>query len=373
MKILVTGSNGFVGKNLISHLNQIEQAEIYKYDRTCTDDDLLKFTKECDFIFHLAGVNRTQNTQDFNDGNVLLLNKIIDSLLKNNNRCPILITSSTQAKMDNPYGISKKMEEELAFKYAKENDIKVYVYRLNNLFGKWCKPNYKSVVATWCYNISHGIDITINDKEKELCLCYIDDVCKEFINCLSDNGKCDNNGFYVVPKTYTKSLQQIADLIYSFKENSSNIFIPSTGDDFTKKLYSTYLSYAPIEDMVVNLDEHKDDRGTFCELIRTKENGQVSVSTTKPNILRGGHYHHTKMERFIVVSGKAKITFEHIIDHTKYEFYVSSEKLQYVNIPVGYQHKIDNIGDTELIMVLWANELFEPNEADTYVMEDNYA
>lgn len=368
MKILVTGSNGFIGKNLISNLSLIDNVQIYKYDRNCSDFDLMTFTKDCDFVYHLAGVNRTQNESDFKAGNVNLLNKLIDDLKANNNKCPIVITSSIQAELDNPYGISKKMEEDVAINYAKENNVNVYVFRLNNLFGKWCKPNYNSFIATWCYNISHNLDIDISDKNKEICLCYIDDVCNEFINCLTDKCVCKQNGYYQIPTTYKKSLGDIANLLYSFKVNDKGIFVPSTGDDFTKKLYSTYLSYVPINDLIVDLSPHKDDRGTFCELVRTKECGQVSVSTTKAGILRGGHYHNTKMERFIVLSGKAKITFEHVIDHTKYEFYVSGDKLQYVNIPVGYQHKIDNIGDTELVMILWANELFDSQYTDTYEM-----
>lgn len=368
MKILVTGSNGFIGKNLISNLSLLDNVQIYKYDRNCSDFDLLSFTKDCDFVYHLAGVNRTQNESEFKDGNVNLLSKLIDDLKINNNKCPILITSSIQAELDNPYGISKRMEEDVAFNYAKENNVKVYVFRLNNLFGKWCKPNYNSVIATWCYNISHNLDISVSDKNKEICLCYIDDVCNEFINCLTDKCVFVQNGYYQIPTTYKKSLGDIANLLYSFKANDKGIFVPSTGDEFIKKLYSTYLSYVPINDLIVDLCPHKDDRGTFCELVRTKECGQVSVSTTKSGILRGGHYHNTKMERFIVLSGKAKITFEHVIDHTKYEFYVSGDKLQYVNIPVGYQHRIDNVGDTELVMILWANELFDPEYTDTYEM-----
>lgn len=371
MKILVTGSKGFVGKNLISNLSICDNIEIYEYDRKTTDEELLNYTKDCDFVYHLAGVNRTTNEEDFKNGNALLLNKILNSLKMNNNKCPVLITSSIQSKLDNPYGISKKMEEDIAFNYADENNVKVYVYRLNNLFGKWCKPNYNSVIATWCYNVSHNLDISVSDRKKELCLCYIDDVCNEFIKCLKDKGTCDEEGFYCVPITYNKTLEEIEYLIKSFKDNSLGIMVPSTGDDFTKKLYSTYISYVPVSEMVVDLNSHCDERGTFCELIRTKECGQVSISTTKPSILRGEHYHNTKIERFIVVSGKAKITFEHVIDHTNYEFIVSGDKLQYVTIPVGYQHRIDNIGDTELVLVLWANELFDPLEPDTYVMKRN--
>lgn len=369
MKILITGSNGFVGKNLISNLSLIDDIEIYKYNKESSYDDLLSYTKDCDFVYHLAGVNRSDNIDDFYNGNVLLLSKIFDCLITNNNKCPVLITSSSHSNLDTPYGISKKQEEELAFKYAKDNNVKVYVYRLNNLFGKWCKPDYNSVIATWCYNISHNLDVDVNDRNIVLNLNYIDDVCKDFINCLNDFVICSDDRFCYVSKVYKKTLGEILDLILSFKENDLNIIVPSTGDDFIKNLYSTYLSYVPLNDLVVDLEPHKDDRGLFCELVRTSNSGQFSVSITNPNVLRGGHYHNTKMERFIVISGKAKITFEHVIDHSKFEFYVSGEHLQYVNIPVGYQHRIDNIGDTELVMLLWANELFDKNNPDTYVMK----
>ena len=369
MKILVTGSNGFIGKNLISNLSLRDDIQIYRYNRDSSYDDLLSYTKDCDFVYHLAGINRSDNIDDFYNGNVLLLSKIFECLKTNNNKCSVLITSSSHANLDTQYGKSKKQEEELAFSYAKENNVKIYVYRLNNLFGKWCKPNYNGVIATWCYNISHNLDIVVNDRNTILSLNYIDDVCNDFIKCLSNSIECFDDGFYYVNNVYKKSLGEIVDLIFSFKKNELDILVPTTGDEFIKKLYSTYLSYVPLNDLVVDMESHKDDRGVFCELVRTRDSGQISVSKTNPKVLRGGHYHNTKMERFIVISGEAKITFEHVIDHSKYEFYVSGDRLQYVNIPVGYQHRIDNIGDSELIMILWANELFDTNSPDTYVMK----
>ena len=236
------------------------------------------------------------------------------------------------------------------------------------MFGKWCRPNYNSVIATWCYNISHNLEIMVNDRDKELNLVYVDDVCFELIKCL-ENKETRENDFCIIPVSYNKTLGEISDLIKSFKEESTGIFVPSTGDEFTKKLYATYISYVPLNEMVVDLCEHRDERGVFCELVRTKECGQVSISTTNPNVVRGGHYHNTKMERFIVVKGKAKIEFEHVITHEKIEFEVSGDKLQYVTIPVGYQHSINNIGDDELVLILWANELFDKDVPDTYVME----
>ncbi len=369
MKVLVTGANGFVGRNLISNLNLREEIEILKYDKDNTPEDLDKFTKECDFVFHLAGVNRRQDPKEFMEGNFGFTSVLLDKLKEHKNKAPIMISSSIQAELDNDYGKSKKAGEDLIFKYGKDNKVKVFVFRFPNLFGKWCRPNYNSVIATWCNNVAHNEDIRVDDESKELNLAYIDDVCNELIKCL-DNKETKNGDYCVVPITYKKTLGEISSLIKSFKANDRYIMVPSTGDVFTKDLYATYISYVPVEELVVDLEEHRDDRGVFCELVRTKEAGQVSVSTTNPNILRGGHYHNTKMERFIVIKGKAKITFEHVIDHNKFEFEVSGDKLQYVTIPVGYQHCINNIGDTELVMILWANELFDPEIPDTFVMEE---
>ena len=370
MRVLVTGANGFVGKNLISHLSLNKDIEVFKYDIDSSLDNLDKYTKECDFVYHLAGINRPQNTSEYMEGNFGFTNVLLNKLIENNNKCPIMISSSIQAELENDYGKSKKAGEDLIFKYGKDNNVKVYVYRFPNLFGKWCRPNYNSVIATFCNNIANNLEIVVNDENKELNLAYIDDVCEELVSCLNDNPHREEN-FCYVPTTYTKSLGYIANLIKSFKKNDHGIMVPSTGDEFTKKLYATYISYVPLKNMVVDLEEHRDNRGIFCELVRTKEAGQVSISTTNPEIVRGGHYHHTKMERFIVIKGKAKIKFEHVITHETYEFEVSGNKLQYVTIPVGYQHSINNIGNEELILILWANELFDPNKTDTYVMEDN--
>ncbi len=368
MKVLVTGSNGFVGRNLISNLSLNKEIEIYKYDRDSTPEELEEYTKNCEFVFHLAGVNRPEDPKEFMEGNFGFTSTLLDSLKKHKNKCPIMISSSIQAALDNDYGKSKKAGEDLIFEYGKKNKVKTFVYRFPNLFGKWCRPNYNSVIATWCYNVSHNEEIQVNDETKELTLAYIDDVCNELIKCL-DNKETKEGNYCIVPITYTKTLGEIANLIKSFKQNDRGIMVPSTGDVFTKDLYATYISYVPLEELVVDLDEHRDNRGVFCELVRTKEAGQVSVSTTNPNIVRGCHYHNTKMERFIVIKGKARIEFEHVIDHNKYEFIVSGDKLQYVTIPVGYQHSINNIGDDELVLILWANELFDPDIPDTFVME----
>ncbi len=367
MKVLITGSNGFIGKNLRSFLSLNEEIELLCYDVDSSKEDLDKYTKECDFVFHLAGVNRPKDNKEFMEENFGFTSVLLEKLKSNNNKCPIMLASSIHAERDTDYGKSKKAGEDLLFRYSDENNIDVYVYRFPNVFGKWCKPNYNSVIATFCNNIAHNEDIIVNDETTELTLAYIDDVCEELIRCLSNNPTREGN-FCKIPLTYKKSLGYIANLIKSFKENDRGIMVPSTGEEFTKKLYATYISYVPLNEMVVDLTEHRDYRGLFCELVRTKEAGQVSVSTTNPDIIRGGHYHHTKMERFIVIKGKAEIEFEHVLTHEKIKFEVSGEKLQYVTIPVGYQHTINNVGKDELVMILWANELFNPDRSDTYIM-----
>ena len=369
MKVLITGAKGFLGKNLVSNLKLNRDITIYEYDRDNTLDDLDYYTSNCDFVFHLAGVNRPKDNSEFMEGNFGFTNTLLDYLKKNNNKSPIMISSSIQAKLDNDYGKSKKAGEELLFKYGKDNNVDVFAYRFPNLFGKWCRPNYNSAVATFCNNIANDLPIQVNDEKTELTLAYVDDVCEELINCM--NNKQTTDGIYCkVPIEYKKTLGEITKLLYSFKNNEKGIMVPSTEDEFTKKLYATYISYVPLNKMVVDLEEHKDERGVFCELVRTKEAGQVSISTTNPDIVRGGHYHNTKMERFIVVKGKAKIKFEHVITHETYEFEVSEDKLQYVTIPVGYQHSINNIGDKELVLIIWANELFDKEKPDTFVMEE---
>jgi len=368
VKVLVTGAKGFVGKNLISNLKLNKDIEIYEYDIENTIEDLQKYTEDCEFVFHLAGVNRPKDNEEFMKGNFGFTSDLLECLKKNGNNSPVMISSSIQAKLENDYGKSKKAGEDLIIEYGKNNNVDVYIYRFPNLFGKWCRPNYNSAVATFCNNIANDLPITVSDENIELTLAYIDDVCYELIDCL--NGHANKDGDYCKVSTeYKKTLGEIVSLLRSFKANEKGIMVPSTGDEFTKKLYATYISYVPLENMVVDLTEHRDDRGVFCELVRTKEAGQVSISTTNPNIVRGGHYHNTKMERFIVVKGKAKIKFEHVITHETIEFLVSDEKLQYVTIPVGYQHSINNVGEGELVLILWANELFDSNKPDTYVME----
>ena len=361
MKILVTGSNGFIGKNLISHLQEIEDVEIIKYDIEDSFTKIKESIDSIDFIFHLAGINRPINNEEFYIGNTDLTKKIVD-LIKNKD-IKLVVTSSIQASLDNDYGKSKKLAEE----YIKDNLTNYYIYRLHNVFGKWCKPNYNSVVATFCHNIANDLDIKINDRNTSLDLIYIDDICYEFVNLLKGHMPSEKNDdiCYINPR-YNVSLGYIADKIYEFKDSMNSIYVPNTGNEFIKKLYSTYISYLPLEKTVTSAFKNVDERGSFTELVRTKECGQFSISFSKPGVVRGNHYHHTKLERFIVVKGKAKISFSSVINDDKYSFIVDEKDIKIITIPVGYTHNIENIGEDEMILILWCNELFDKNKPDTY-------
>lgn len=368
MKILVTGSNGFVGKNLIAELYNRGYKDIYKFDKD-TDKSLLdEYTKNCEFVFHLAGVNRPKDEKEFMEGNFGFTSELLDLLKKHNNKAPILITSSIQAERDNPYGKSKRAGEELLFNYSKETGAKALIYRLPNLFGKWSRPNYNTVVATYCYNIARGLDIQINNPDAELTLCYIDDLLDEFIRTLQGNE--NKSGEYCcVSVTHQIKLGDLADRIKSFKESRKDLSIPNMEDELTKKLYSTYLSFLPKNEFSYNLNMHCDNRGSFTEFIRTLDRGQVSVNVAKPGITKGNHWHHSKNEKFLVVSGKGLIRFRKIGSDEIIEYKVNGEKLQVVDIPTGYTHSIVNVGDTDMITVMWANEAFNPEKSDTYFLE----
>lgn len=368
MKILITGANGFIGKNLVSELKNRGYNELYECDKATTEQELNEYVKNCEFVFHLAGVNRPLNSEEYMSGNFEFTGKLLSLLKKHNNKAPILITSSIQAKLDNPYGISKKAGEDLIFKYAKEEAVKVYVYRLTNVFGKWCKPNYNSVIATFCYNISHNLAIKINDKNTELNLIYIDDVIATFINTM-ENKLAKSSKYYKVMPEYKVKLGKIAELLYSFKESRNNLLIPNMKDSFSKKLYSTYLSYLEESDFSYKLKMNSDNRGSFTELFKSIDRGQVSVNITKPGITKGNHWHHTKNEKFVVVSGKGLIQFRKINDSKIIEYHVTGDDITVVDIPIGYTHNIINEGDTELITIMWCNELYDKEKPDTYFME----
>lgn len=369
MKILVTGAKGFVGKNLVFELKNRGYNEIFEYDIDTPKELLNNYTKECEFVFHLAGVNRPKDTSEFMKGNFGFTSELLDSLKENGNKAPILITSSIQAKLDNDYGKSKKAGEDLLFEYSKQNNVDVFVYRLPNLFGKWCRPNYNSVIATFCNNVAKNLPIQINDENVELTLAYIDDVVDEFISCLE--GKANRKDmFCYINVTHKEKLGYIANLINSFKESRNNLILPNVKEgSFEKKLYSTYLSYLDKNDFSYPLKMNIDNRGSFTELFKTLNNGQVSVNISKPGITKGNHWHHTKNEKFVVVKGKGIIRFKKVDESEIIEYNVSGEKLEVIDIPVGYTHSIENVGSEDMVTIMWANENFNPNKPDTYFLE----
>ncbi len=367
MKILVTGAKGFIGKNLVEELKRGGH-EILAYDVDSSPEDLGEYARCCGFVFHLAGVNRTENPDDFIKGNLGLTSQLLESLKMHGNKAPVMLASSTQAALDNPYGKSKKAGEELVFRYGRESGVAVYVYRFPNVFGKWCRPNYNSAVATFCHNIARGLPIQVNEANPTLSLVYIDDLVKELANAL--NGKPNREGEYcAVREQYKVNLLDIVNMLYSFKESRENLYIPDMGDEFAKKLYATYLSYLPEDSFSHPLAMREDERGSFTELLKTPERGQVSINITKPGIAKGNHWHNTKNEKFIVASGQARISFRKIGTEEVITYDVSGEKIEAVDIPPGYTHSITNTGETDLVTVMWASEPFDPDNPDTYSEE----
>lgn len=394
MKILVTGAKGFVGKNLVCALNNLKDGKdrtrpelkidaVYEYDIENTAAELDEYCAQADFVFNLAGVNRPKDSEEFKKGNFGFASLLLDTLKKHGNKCPVMLSSSIQATLigryDGEYGRSKKAGEDLFFDYAKETGAKVLVYRFPNLFGKWCKPNYNSAVATFCYNTAHDLPITINDRATELELLYIDDLIFEMCDALegkehraefdgvktvlSESGK-----YCAAPITHRVTLGEIADLLETFGAQSKTLVLPEMPENsFAKKLYSTYLSYLPKEKIAFPLKMNADARGSFTELLKTEKCGQISVNISKPGITKGEHWHNTKWEFFIVVSGRALIEERKIGTDEVLKFEVSGEKIEAVHMLPGYTHNIINLSDTEdLVTVMWANEAFNPARPDTY-------
>ncbi len=365
--VLVTGAEGFIGKNLTVEL-QNEEIEVLKFTKQDSIEQLKDFIKKADFVFHLAGINRPKEITEFNKGNISFTKNLLDIIKEENRKVPVLLSSSIQAALDNPYGISKREAENLVRKYGQETDTKVFIYRLPNVFGKWCRPNYNSAVATFCYNISRDLPIKVNDPNVVMKLVYIDDVIKEFINALK--GKANNiNEFCEVPVVYTVKLGKIVELIRSFKKSRVDLSVPNLSDSFTKALYSTYLSYLPEDQFSYELKMNVDHRGSFTEIIKTLDRGQVSVNISKPGITKGNHWHHTKNEKFLVVSGRGVIRFRKLNSDDVIEYHVSEDRLEVVDIPPGYTHNIENLGDKDMVTIMWANEPFDPENPDTYFLE----
>ena len=378
MKVLVTGAHGFVGKNLCATLYNIAAGkdrshgidpaiEVYEYD-VDTDPALLDaYCRDCDFVFHLAGVNRPQDPAEFMAGNFGFTSTLLDTLRRHGNTCPVMISSSIQAALDNPYGQSKRAGEELLFAYGAETGADVLVYRLPNVFGKWCRPNYNSAIATFCHNVSHDLPIQVSDRAIELTLVYIDDVVDELIRALQ--GEANRDGAYCrVPVEHKATLGEIVDLIYAFRDQPTTLMMPEIPKgSFAKKLYSTYLSYLPADKAIFDLKMNVDDRGSFTELLKTASNGQFSVNISKPGITKGQHWHHTKWEFFMVVSGTGRIEQRKIGTDEVLTFDVSGDRIQAVQMLPGYTHNIINLSDTQdLVTVMWANEAFDPAKPDTY-------
>lgn len=395
MNILVTGAKGFVGKNLCAALKNVRDGKdrtrgieqdiaVFEYDID-TDKNLLDtYCAEADFVFNLAGVNRPQNQEEFMEGNFGFASELLDALKRHNNTCPVMLSSSLQATLvgryaEGDYGKSKKAGEELFFEYSKESGAPVYVFRFPNLFGKWCRPNYNSAVATFCNNIANDLPIQVNDRAIELTLLYIDDLVDDMFALLKGNVKrCEYSGLDIVPDengkfcycpvTHNVTLGEIADLLDSFKNQSSTLVVPEIPENsFAKKLYSTYLSYLPKEKISFPLKMNVDQRGSFTELLKTEKCGQISVNISKPGITKGQHWHNTKWEFFIVVSGKGLIQQRKIDSDEVLNFEVSGEEIKAVHMLPGYTHNIINLSDTEdLVTVMWANENFDPNRPDTF-------
>lgn len=368
MNILVTGSKGFIGKNLISELKNQGYDSIFEYDLDTPEYLLEEYCNQANFIFHLAGVNRPKNENEFMEGNFGFTSKLLNTLRNNNNTCPIMISSSIQAALDNPYGKSKKAGEDLLREYQNETSAQIYIYRFSNLYGKWSQPNYNTVVATFCYKIARNEKVLVNDSSAEIDLCYIDDVVAELIGCLE--GKPTKQGdYYIVPEVDSITVGQLKKMIISFRESRKNLSVPQLDKRLEKNLYSTYLSFLPENDFSYFLKMNEDHRGSFTEFIRTPDRGQVSVNVSRPGVTKGNHWHHTKNEKFLVVSGKGVIRFRKIDSKEIIEYFVSGEKLEVVDIPVGYTHNIENLSDTDMVTVMWVNESFDPENPDTYFVE----
>lgn len=367
-KVLITGSGGFIGKNLKTNLLNCKKLEIKDFTEQNSFEELVEILPGIDFIYHLAGVNRPQRMEEFYEGNTKLTEELIGLIESKNLRIPILYTSSIYAESDNDYGKSKRQAEEALLKYSKRNNVPVYIYRLPNVFGKWSRPNYNSVVSTFCYNISHGLDIKICEPDKIMKLVYIDDVVKDFIERLY-NEENDGVNYCSVSPTFTITVGELADRINKIKDIRNSLIVPDLSDRLTRLMHATYLSYLEVDNFGYDLEEKSDQRGRFIELFKSIEGGQVSVSYSKPGVVRGNHYHNTKNEKFVVVKGKGKISLRHIMEDKIIQYLVSGERLEVIDIPPGYTHKIENIGEDEMILLIWADECFDADDPDTYYCE----
>ena len=371
MRVLITGSDGFIGKNLQLHLSERSDVEVICFNRSHSIDDLATLLHGVSFVFHLAGINRPQDPEEFKTGNKDLTQALCAALAEQakNFSCsiPMVLASSTQADQDNLYGQSKLGAEQVALTASKQYGFAAFVFRLPNVFGKWCRPNYNSAIATFCHNIVHGIPVQVHDFAAPLRLVYIDDVIDRFIQLMDGaDAAPDADGFERVSPEYSTTVGEVADLIRSFKNCRGSLLIERVGVGLTRGLYSTYMSYLPPEEFAYAVPMHGDARGTFVEMLKTRDCGQFSFFTVLPGFTRGGHYHHSKTEKFLVIKGNACFRFRHMHSGEIYERYTSGDQSEIVETLPGWAHDITNVGDCELICLLWANEIFDRDKPDTF-------
>lgn len=367
MNILITGAAGFIGRNLLAHLQTNAAYTIFAIDKDNPWPEVEQAAAAADFVIHLAGINRPLTEDEFRSGNVDLTQRLCDLLLAGGRPVPFLLSSSIQAQIDNPYGVSKRQAEEVVTRYAEQSGAAALIYRLKNVFGKWCRPNYNSVTATFCHNIARDLPISISDPSRPLELVYIDDVVRAFAGELTQQ-QAPGVSYREVTPFHQTTLGELAELIGSFRRIRQSLVIPALNDEFTRKLYATYLTYLPEDQFAYNLDKKCDPRGCLAEFVKSPTFGQIFVSRTHPGITRGNHYHHTKNEKFLVLEGRAIIRFRHITSGEVLEYAVSGEEFRVVDIPPGYTHSIENIGDGELITLFWASEIFDPAHPDTLAL-----
>jgi UDP-2-acetamido-2,6-beta-L-arabino-hexul-4-ose reductase len=371
MKVLITGSDGFIGKNLLLFLTGRNDVEVVRYSRQNNVAQLPDMMRGVDFVFHLAGVNRPKALGDFTIGNRDLTQALCsaarDLAEAGGKKIPLLVTSSIQAGGDTPYGLSKRAAEEAAFALKQSHGVPVHVFRLPNVFGKWGRPNYNSAIATFCHNIARGLPIEIQAPDAPISLIYIDDLIERFIQLMDGAATAeDANGYETVASQYSTTVGEVAALIYRFKSSRETLTTETVGAGFVRALYSTYISYLPTESFTYPVPQHIDQRGAFVEMLKTRDSGQFSYFSAHPGVTRGGHYHHSKTEKFLVIKGRARFQFRHMHTGDAYELLTSGDKAEIVETPPGWAHDITNIGEEEMIVILWANEVFDRSHPDTY-------
>jgi len=367
--VLVTGAAGFIGKNLCAALEHEKEIEILRFDRKSTLEELTAYINKAEFVFHLAGINRPKNAEEYDKGNRGLTKELMDIMLQSGKKIPVVMTSSIQAELDNEYGKSKKASEEELFKWSQNGSNPAYVYRLPNVFGKWSKPNYNSVVATFCHNVANGLPIQINDRATELTLVYIDDVVSELVSAMNGSANLEDDGYCYVKREFKTTLQYLADTIYSFADARNKLVVPNFEGVFERFLFATFSSFYSQDNFGYELAMRYDDRGWLAEFIKSNQFGQIFISRTKPGITRGNHWHNTKIEKFLVIDGDAEISFRRIFSEEVIKYQVSGQQLNVIDIPAGYTHSITNTGNTDLITLFWADEIFNSEKTDTYFLE----